>query len=183
MMRKCHILKNKILTCRGREEGNRERIGVRGLIVLCITNWTGNMNDHSHLGWQIHKECTNALALQYRNSHADKDRHSDLSWECKVTLKHADKYSSKYIKHSLNKGLCYKVTHETHLDVASIGVVAVELAHVSIAGIFHFSRDENVSGEQSHFSTHVDSIYDLSNMVILRPPWAEQTGRCLVTLQ
>lgn len=85
-------------------------------------------------------------------------------------------------KHRLNKGLCCKLhTHKTHLDVASIGVVVVELAHVvPVARAFHFPVDENVSGEQSHFSTHVDAIYDLSNVVILRFPWAEQTGRFLV---
>lgn len=56
--------------------------------------------------------------------------------------------------------------------MASVGVVVVELACVvSIAQVFHFSVNENVSGEQSHFSTHVDSIYDLSEMVILRLPW------------
>lgn len=65
--------------------------------------------------------------------------------------------------------------------MASVGVMAVELAQVvSVAGLFHFSMDENVSGEQSHFSTHVDSIYDLSNMVILRLPWGAQTGGVLI---
>jgi len=66
-----------------------------------------------------------------------------------------------------------KITHahtRAYLNVASKSVVAVELAHVSLAGVFHFPIDENVSGEQSHFSTHVDSINDLPNMVILRLP-------------
>lgn len=59
--------------------------------------------------------------------------------------------------------------------------MAEELAQVvSIAGVFHFAMDENVSGEQSHFSTHVDSIYDLSNMVILRLPWAAQTSVVMI---
>lgn len=58
-----------------------------------------------------------------------------------------------------------------HLDVASKGVVVVELAQiVSVAGVFHFSIDENVSGEESHFSTHVDAIYDLPGVVKLRLP-------------
>lgn len=65
--------------------------------------------------------------------------------------------------------------------MASVGVVVVELACVvSITRAFHFSVNENVSGEQSHFSTHVDSIYDLSEMVILRLPWMEKKGRFFV---
>lgn len=64
--------------------------------------------------------------------------------------------------------------------MASKGVMAVELAHDSIAGVFHFSIDENVSGEQSHFSTHVHPIYDLSSMVILWLPWAEEKGRFML---
>lgn len=55
--------------------------------------------------------------------------------------------------------------------MTSVGVVVVELTQVvPVAGVFHFSIDENVSREQSHFGTHVDSIDDLSNMVILRLP-------------
>lgn len=65
--------------------------------------------------------------------------------------------------------------------MASVGVVAVELAQVvSVAGLFHFSVDENVSGEQSHFSAHVHSIYDLPHVVILRLPCAAQTGGVLL---
>lgn len=64
--------------------------------------------------------------------------------------------------------------------MASKGVMAVELAHDSIAGVFHFSIDENVSGEQSHFSTHVHPIYDLSSMVILWLPWAEEKSRFML---
>lgn len=61
-------------------------------------------------------------------------------------------------------------THGAHLHMASKGVVAVELAHVSIAGVFHFSVDQDVSGEQSHFSTHVHPIDDLSDVAVLRLP-------------
>lgn len=65
-------------------------------------------------------------------------------------------------------------TH-THLDVASKGVVAVELTHiVSVAGVFHLSIDENISWKQSHFSTHVHPVYDLSYMAVQRLPWAAQ---------
>lgn len=64
--------------------------------------------------------------------------------------------------------------------MASKGVMAVELAHDSIAGVFHFSIDENVSSEQSHFSTHVHPIYDLSSVVILWFPWAEEKGRFML---
>lgn len=46
-----------------------------------------------------------------------------------------------------------------------------ELAQVvPIARVFHSSIDENVSREQSHFGPHVDSIDDLTNMVVPRLP-------------
>lgn len=61
-------------------------------------------------------------------------------------------------------------TRRAHLHVASKGVVAVELAHVSIAGVFHFSVEQNVSGEQGHFGTHVHPIDDLSHVAVLRLP-------------
>lgn len=82
-------------------------------------------------------------------------------------LKCADTHTSEYsvIQTGAN------TRNRTYLDMASKGVVVVKLAHViSVAGVFHFSVYENVSGEQSHLSTHVDCIDDLSNMVILRPP-------------
>lgn len=61
--------------------------------------------------------------------------------------------------------------------MAPVGVVVVELAQVvPVARVFHFSVDENVPGEQSDFGPHVDPVNDLSNMVILRPPWEDQTA-------
>lgn len=60
--------------------------------------------------------------------------------------------------------------------MASKGVVAVELARVSVAGVFHFSIDENVSGEQSHLGAHVHPVDDLSDVAVLRLPWAEERG-------
>lgn len=61
-------------------------------------------------------------------------------------------------------------TRGAHLHVASKGVVAVELAHVSVAGVFRFSVDQNVSGKQSHFSPHVNPIDDLSDVAVLWLP-------------
>lgn len=64
-----------------------------------------------------------------------------------------------------------KLNTDTNLDVTSKGVVVEELAQVvSIARAFHFSVDENVPGEQSHLSSHVDSIDDLTNMIVPRLP-------------
>lgn len=61
-------------------------------------------------------------------------------------------------------------TQRAHLHMASKGVVAVELAHVSIAGVFHLSVEQNVSGEQSHFSSHVHPVNDLSDVAVLWLP-------------
>lgn len=95
-------------------------------------------------------------------------------------MESAERFRQTEIQHGLKSLSHYKMTHKTHLDVASKGVVAVELARVSIAGVFHLSIDENVSGEQSHFSAHVDSIYNLSNVVILRFPCAQKTQRFML---
>lgn len=65
--------------------------------------------------------------------------------------------------------------------MAPEGVVAVELAHVSIAGVFHFPIDENVSGEQGHLGAHVHPVDDLSDVAVLRLPWAGEKD--MFTLQ
>lgn len=77
---------------------------------------------------------------------------------------------------------CYaEIIRSTHLDMAPKSVVAVKLTHFSIAGLFHFSINENVPGEQGHFSTHVNPIHDLSDVMILRLPWRDNTSRISVT--
>lgn len=77
---------------------------------------------------------------------------------------------------------CYAdFRRSTHLDMAPKSVVAVKLTHFSIAGLFHFSINENVPGEQGHFSTHVDPIHDLSDVMILRLPWRDNTSGISVT--
>lgn len=77
---------------------------------------------------------------------------------------------------------CYAdIRRSTHLDMAPKSVVAVKLTHFSIAGLFHFSINENVPGEQGHFSTHVDPIHDLSDVMILRLPWRDNTSGISVT--
>lgn len=65
--------------------------------------------------------------------------------------------------------------------MAPKSVVAVILAHPSIAGAFHFSINEDVPGEQGHFGTHVNPIHNLSNVVILRLPCRDNTGGFSVT--
>lgn len=149
----------------------REVVGVH-------INWTRNMNNPSHLGRNINIECMQCSMETVTQITAATEIFNGNVKSCWIMPAHTS--ANTDIQHSLNKGLCYKLTHthKTHLDVAPICVVAVELAHVvSVARVFHFSVDENVPGEQSHFSTHVDPIYDLSNVVVLRPPWAEQMGR------
>lgn len=76
-----------------------------------------------------------------------------------------------------NKVLEYaEIIHSTHLDMAPKRVVAVKLTHLSIAGAFHFSINENVPGEQGHFSTHVNPIHNLSDVMILRLPWGDNSS-------
>lgn len=60
--------------------------------------------------------------------------------------------------------------------MAPVGVVAVKLTQVvSVAGVFHFSVDKNVPGEQRHLSAHVDSIDDLTDVAVKRLPCAAHT--------
>ena len=100
-----------------------------------------------------------------------------MSFKVTPNVKHTPKHRNAHQnqpKHTLKiKQMSYthlSLTH-THLDVSAKGVVIEELAQVvSIAGVFHLSIDENVPGEEPHFSSHVHPLHYLPHVGILGSP-------------
>lgn len=71
---------------------------------------------------------------------------------------------TKVLKNSLNPFAYH--------DMSPKSIIIKELALVfSIAGVFHFSLDDNIPGKNSNLSSHVYTIYDLTHVQELRGFW------------
>lgn len=78
----------------------------------------------------------------------------------------------------LNKHTNIHTDPQTDLDVSPEGVVAEILAPVfSVAGVFHFSMNEDIPWKESHLCTHVHTIQYFSHVGELRLSWKIPTHK------